>query len=151
MYHLFFQRNKSFLIFHLNDKSKATFLRLLFNTTSSFLSKSKRFVFSLFLSCFIDAFSTKNRICCANESNYCRINNMMRSFKNEMLNVVFLLETFFIQFFETRFSLFTTFANRSIFEISSIFRNDDLKDFFLFKVLFIIAIMFFSSRSSVRF
>ncbi len=143
MYHLFFQRNKSFSMFHLNEKSKSTFLWLLFDTTSSFLSKLKRFAFSFSLSCFIDAFSTKNRTRCANESNCCRINNTMRSFKYEALNVVFLFKTFFIQSFETRFSLFATFSSRNLFEIFSISRNDDLKNFFFFKVLFTIATIFF--------
>jgi outer membrane receptor for Fe3+-dicitrate len=127
MYHLFFQRNKSFSMFHLNDELKSTFSRLLFDTTSLFFFELKRFTFSFFLSCFIDAFSTKNRIRCVNESDCCKINNTMRNFKNEMLNVVFLLKTFFIQSFETRSSLFATFSSRSFFEIFSMFRNDDLK------------------------
>jgi hypothetical protein len=143
MYHLFFQRNKSFSIFHLNDESRSIFLRLLFDTTSSFLFESKRFAFSLSLSCFIDAFSTKNRTRCANELNCCRINNTMRSFKNEALNVVFLFKTFFIQFLEARSSLFATFSSRSDLEIFSMSRNDDLKDYFLFKALFTIATIFF--------
>jgi hypothetical protein len=96
MYHLFFQRNKSFSIFHLNHESRSTFLRLLFDTTFSFFFESKRFALSFFLSCFIDAFSTKHRTRCANESDCCRINNTMRCFKNKALNVAFLLETFFI-------------------------------------------------------
>jgi hypothetical protein len=143
MYHLFSQRNKSFSIFHLNDESRSTFLRLLFDTTSSFFFDSKRFAFSFSLSCFINAFSTKNRIRCTNESDCCKINNTMRSFKNEALNVVFLLETFFIQFFEARSSLFATFSSRNLFEIFSISRNDDLKKKFLFKVFFTIATIFF--------
>ncbi len=151
MYHLFFQRNKSFSIFYLNNESRSTFLRLLFNATSSFLSKLKRFVFSFFLSCFIDAFSTKDFIRCVNESDCCRINNTMWSFKNEALNVDFLFETIFIQSFEAKFSLFATFSSRSVLEICSISRNDDLKKKFLFKVLFTIATIFFSSRSFVRF
>jgi hypothetical protein len=142
MYHLFFQRNKSFSIFHLNDESKSTFLRLLYDTTSSSLSKSRRFVFSFSLSYFIDVFSTKNRIRCANELNCCRMNNTMRSFKNKALNVVFLLKTFFIQFFEARSSLFATFSNRNVLEIFSISRNDDLKKK-NFKILFTIAMIFF--------
>jgi hypothetical protein len=140
---LFFQRNKSFSIFHLNDESRSTFLRLLFDTTSSSFFESRRFAFSFSLLCFIDVFSTKNRTRCANESNCCRINNTMRNFKNEALNVVFLLETFFIQFFEARFSLFATFSSRSDFEFFSMFRNDDLKNFFFFKILFTIATIFF--------
>jgi hypothetical protein len=96
MYHLFFQRNKSFSIFHLNDESRSTFLRLLFETTSSSFFESRRFAFSFSLSCFIDAFSTRNRTRCASESDCCRISNTMRSFKNKALNVAFLLETFFI-------------------------------------------------------
>jgi hypothetical protein len=136
MYHLFFQRNKSFSMFHLNDDSRSTFSRLLFDTTSSFFFESRRFAFSFFLSCFIDAFSTKNRTRCANESNCCRINNTMRSFKNKTLNVVFLLETFFIQFLEAKSSLFATFSSRNFFEIFSISRNDDLKDFFFFQNFF---------------
>ncbi len=151
MYHLFSQRNKSFSIFHLNDESRSTFLRLLFDTTSSFFVELRRFAFSFFLSCFIDGFSTKNRIRCANELNYCKINNTMRNFKNETLNVVFLFKTFFIQSFEARFSLFATFSNRSDFEIFSMFRNDDLKKNFLFKILFTIATIFFFLRSFVRF
>jgi hypothetical protein len=151
MYHLFFQRNKSFSIFHLNDESRSTFLRFLFDTTSSFLSKSKRFAFSFSFSCFIDAFSTKNRTRCANESNCCRINNTMRSFKYEALDVVFLFKTFFIQSFEARFSLYATFLSRSVLDIFSISRDNDLKDFFLFKILFTIATIFFSSRNFVRF
>jgi hypothetical protein len=115
----------------------------LFDTTSSFFFESRRFAFSFFLSCFIDAFSTKNRTRCANESDCCRINNTMRSFKNKTLNVVFLLETFFIQFFETRSSLFATFSSRSFFEIFSMSRDDDLKKKFLFKILFTIATIFF--------
>ncbi len=35
IYHLFFQRNKSFSIFHLKKKSRSTFLRVMFNSTSS--------------------------------------------------------------------------------------------------------------------
>jgi hypothetical protein len=68
---------------------------------------------------------------------------MMRNFKNEALNVVFLLETIFIQFLEARFSLFATFSSRSFSEIFSMFRNDDLKNFFFLKILFIIATIFF--------
>ncbi len=143
MYHLFSQRNKSFSIFHLNDESRSTFLRLLFETTSSSFLESRRFALSLSLSCFIDAFSTKDRTRCASESDCCRISNTMRSFKNEALNVVFLLETFFIQFLEARFSSFATFSSRSFLEIFSMSRDDDLKDFFLFKVLFTIATIFF--------
>ncbi len=143
MYHLFFQRNKSFSIFHLKDESRSTFLRLLLDTMSSFLSKSKRFAFSFFLSCFIDALSTKNRIRCVNESNYCKINNTMRNFKNETLNVAFLFETIFIQFFEARFSLFATCSSRNVLEIFSMSRDDDLKAFFFFKILFTIATIFF--------
>ncbi len=130
MYHLFFQRNKSFSIFHLHEKSRSTFSRLLFDMTSSSLSKSKHFAFFFSLSCFIDAFSIKNRTRCVSESDCCRINNTMRNFKNEALNVAFLLETFFIQFLEARFSLFATFSNRNVFEIYSTSRDDDLKDFF---------------------
>jgi hypothetical protein len=143
MYHLFFQRNKSFSMFHLNDESRSTFLRLLFDTKSSFFFESKRFAFSLSLSCFIDVFSTKNRTRCANESDCYKINNTMRSFKNETLNVVFLFKTFFIQSFEARSSLFATFSSRSLYEIFSMFRNNDLKDFFLFKIFFTIAMIFF--------
>jgi hypothetical protein len=143
MYHLFFQRNKSFSMFHLNDESKSTFSRFLFDTTSSSFFESRRFAFLFSLSCFIDAFSTKNRTRCANESDCCRINNTMRNFKNEALNVIFLLETFFIQFLKARSSLFATFSSRSFFEIFSMSRNDDLKDFFLFKILFTIATIFF--------
>ncbi len=143
MYHLFSQRSKSFSIFHLNDESRSTFLLLQLDTTSSSLSKSRRFALSLSLSCFIDIFSTKDRIRCASESDCCRISNTMRSFKNEALNVVFLLETFFIQFFEARSSLFATFSSRSFLEIFSMSRDDDLKDFFFFKTLFTIATIFF--------
>jgi hypothetical protein len=142
MYHLFFQRSKSFSMFHLNDESRSIFLRLLFDTTSFFLSKSKRFAFSFSLSCFIDVFSTKNRTRCANESDCCRINNTMRSFKNKASNVVFLLETFFIQSFEAKSSLFATFSIRNSLEIFSISRDDDLKIFF-FKAFFTIATIFF--------
>jgi hypothetical protein len=140
MYHLFFQRNKSFSIFHLNDESKSTFLRLLFNMTSSFFSNQD---ISFSLSCFIDVFSTKNRTRCANESNCCKIDNTMRSFKNKALNVVFLLKTFFIQFLEARSSLFAMFSSRSFFEIFSMSRDDDLKNFFFFKTFFTIATIFF--------
>jgi hypothetical protein len=142
MYHLFFQRNKSFSIFHLKKKSRSTFLRIMFDSTSSRLIESWRSTFSFFLSCFIDAFSTKDRIRCANESNCWRINNTMRNFKNEALNVAFLLETFFIHFRDARFSLSATFSKRSIFEILSISRDNDLKDFFFFKILSTIATIF---------
>jgi hypothetical protein len=142
IYHLFFQRNKSSFMFHLKKKSKSIFLWLLFDITSSSLSKSWRFAFSFFSSCFIEAFSTKNRTDCVSESDCYRINNTMRSFKNKALNVAFLLETFFIQSFEVRSSLFATFSSRSFFEIFSIFRNNDLKNFFLFKVFFTIATIF---------
>jgi hypothetical protein len=150
IYHLFFQRNKSFSIFHLKKKSKSTFLRIMFNSTSSRLIESWRSTLSFSLSCFIDAFSTKNRIRCANESDCCKINNTMRNFKNEALNVVFLLETFFIYFRDARSSLSATFSRRSVFEILSISRDNDLKDFFLFKILSTIATIFFFLRSSVR-
>jgi hypothetical protein len=130
-------------MFHLNNESRSTFSRLLFDTTSSSFFELRRFAFSFSLSCFIDAFSTKNRTRCANESDCCRINNMMRNFKNETLNVAFLLETFFIQFFEIRSSLFATFSNRNFFEIFSMSRNDDLKNFFFFKNFFTIATIFF--------
>jgi hypothetical protein len=146
MYHLFFQRNKSFSIFHLNDESRSTFLRLLFDTTFSFSLKLKRFTCSFFLSCFIKVFSTKNRTRCANKLNCCRINHMMRNFKNETLNVVFLFETFFIRFFEARSLFSTTFSSRNFLEIFSIFRNDDLKIFFLFKIFFTITIFFFFKK-----
>ncbi len=130
MYHLFFQRNKSFSIFHLKNESKSTFLRFSFDMTSSSLFESERLMFSFSLSCFIDVFSSKNRTRCANKSNCCRINNAMRNLKNEALNVVFLFKTFFIQSFETRPSLFATFSSRNLFEIFSISRNDDLNFFF---------------------
>jgi hypothetical protein len=143
MYHLFLQHNKSFSIFHLNDESISTFLRLLFDMTLSFFFEFKRFAFSFFLSCFINVFSTKNRIHCANKSNCCKINNTMRNFKNKALNVVFLLETFFIQFFEAKSSLFATFSNRNFLEYFSISRDDDLKNFFFFKIFFTIATIFF--------
>jgi hypothetical protein len=142
MYHLFFQRNKSFSIFHLNDESRSTFLRLMFDTTSSSFFELRRFALSFSLSCFIDAFSTKDRTRCASESDCCKINNTMRSFKNETLNVVFLLETFFIQSFEARSSSFATFSSRSFLEVFSMSRDDDLKDFFLFKILFTVATIF---------
>jgi hypothetical protein len=142
MYHLFSQRNKSFSIFHLKKKSKSIFLRIMFDSTSSHLIESWRSTFSFSLSCFIDAFSTKNRTRCANESNYCKINNTMRSFKNEALNVAFLLETFFIHFRDARSSLFATFSKRSVFEILSTFRDNDLKNFFLFKILSTIVTIF---------
>jgi hypothetical protein len=67
----------------------------------------------------------------------------MRSFKNEALNVVFLLETFFIHFRDARSSLSATFSKRSIFEILSISRDNDLKKIFLFKILLIVATIFF--------
>jgi hypothetical protein len=67
----------------------------------------------------------------------------MRSFKNEALNVVFLLETFFIHFRNTRFSLSAMFSKRSIFEILSIFQNNDLKNFFFFKTFLTVATIFF--------
>jgi hypothetical protein len=88
-------------------------------------------------------FFDKNRIRCANESDCCRINNTMRNFKNETLNVVFLLKTFFIQSFEAKSSLFATFSSRSDFEIFSMSRDDDLKNFFFFKIFFTIATIFF--------
>jgi hypothetical protein len=143
IYHLFFQRNKSFSIFHLKEKSKSIFLRIMFDSMSSRLIESWRSTFSFFLSCFIDAFSTKNRTRCANESNYCRINNTMRNFKNETLNVVFLFETFFIHFRNAKSSLSATFSRRSIFVILSISRDNDLKNFFLFKAFSTIATIFF--------
>jgi hypothetical protein len=142
IYHLFSQRNKSFSIFHLNDESRSTFLRLLFDTTSSSFFESRRFALSLSLSCFIDAFSTKDRTRCASESDCCRISNTMRSFKNETLNVAFLLKTFFIQSFEAKSSSFATFSSRSFLEIFSMSRDDDLKNFFFFKTLFTIATIF---------
>ncbi len=77
MCHLFFQRNKLFSMFHLNNESRSTFLRLLFDTTSSSFFELKRFAFSFSLSCFIDAFSTKNRIRCASKSDCCRINRIL--------------------------------------------------------------------------
>jgi hypothetical protein len=130
MYHLFFQRNKSFSIFNLNDESKSIFLQIMFNTTSSFLSKLKCFTFSFFLSYFIDAFSTKNRTRYVNKLNCCRINNTMRSFNNKTLNVVVLLETLFIQFLEAKSSLSATFSSRNVLENFSISRDNDLKNFF---------------------
>jgi hypothetical protein len=66
----------------------------------------------------------------------------MRNFKNEALNVVFLLETFFIHFRDARSSLFATFSRQSIFEILSISRDNNLKNFFFFKVLSTIATIF---------
>jgi hypothetical protein len=119
IYHLFFQRNKSFSIFHLKKKSRSIFLRIMFDSMSSHLIESWRSTFSFFLSCFIDAFSTKNRTRCANELNCCKINNTMRSFKNETLNVAFLLETFFIHFRDARFSLSATFSRRSVFRLAA--------------------------------
>jgi hypothetical protein len=142
IYHLFFQRNKSFSIFHLKKKSRSIFLRIMFDLTSSRLIESWRSTFSFFLSCFIDAFSTKNRIRCVSESDCCRINNTMRSFKNEALNVAFLLETFFIHFRHARSSLSATFSRRSILEIISISRDNDLKDFFFFKILSTVVTIF---------
>jgi hypothetical protein len=67
----------------------------------------------------------------------------MRSFKNKALNVAFLLETFFIYFRDARSSQSATFSRRSIFEILSISRDNDLKDFFLFKILSTVASIFF--------
>jgi hypothetical protein len=67
----------------------------------------------------------------------------MRSFKNETLNVAFLLETFFIHFRDARSSLFATFSRRNLFEIMLIFRDNDLKNFFFFKILSTIATIFF--------
>jgi hypothetical protein len=151
IYHLFFQRNKSFSIFHLKKKSKSIFLRIMFDSMSSHLIESWCSTLSFSLSCFIDVFSTKNRIRCANESNCCRINNTMRNFKNKSLNVVFLFETFFIHFRDARFLLSATFSRRSVLEILSISRDNDLKNFFLFKVLSTIATIFFLSKNSVRF
>ncbi len=142
MYYLFFQRNKSFSIFHLKKKSKSIFLRIMFDSTSSHLIESWRSTFLFFLSCFIDVFSTKNHTRYVNKSNCCRINNTMRSFKNETLNVVFLFKTFFIHFRDARSSLFATFSRRSVFEILSISRNNDLKNFFFFKILSTIATIF---------
>ncbi len=143
IYHLFSQRNKSFSIFHLKKKSRSIFLRIMFDSTSSRLIESWRSTFSFSLSCFIDTFSTKDRTRCANESNCCRINNTIRNFKNETLNVAFLLETFFIHFRNARSSLSATFSRRSIFEILSISRDNDLKNFFFFKVLSTIVTIFF--------
>jgi hypothetical protein len=141
MYHLIFQRNKSFSIFHLNDESRSTFLRLLFDITSSFLLKSRRFAFSFFLSCFIDVFSTKNRIRCVNESDYCKINNTMQSFKNETLNVAFLLETFFIHLSKQDFRHSRRFW---IEAFSRIFRYLEtiIWKIFFFKLFFTIATIF---------
>jgi hypothetical protein len=143
IYHLFFQRNKSFSMFHLKDESKSIFLRMLFEFEFSRFIESWRFAFSFSLSCFIDAFSTKDYTRCVNESDCCRINNTMRSFKNEALNVVFLLETFFIHFRNAKSSLFATFSKRSFFELLLISRDNDLKNFFFFKILFTIATIFF--------
>jgi hypothetical protein len=152
IYHLFFQRNKSFSIFHLKKKSKSIFLRIMFDSTSSRLIESWHSTFSFFLLCFIDAFSTKNRTRCANESDCCKINNTMRSFKNEALNVVFLFETFFIYSRNAKSSLFATFSKRSIFEILSISRDNDLKNFFFFQNSFDNRNDFlFFSRNFVRF
>jgi hypothetical protein len=67
----------------------------------------------------------------------------MRNFKNEALNIAFLLETFFIHSRDARFSLFATFSRRNIFEILSISRDNDLKDFFFFKILSTVATIFF--------
>jgi hypothetical protein len=67
----------------------------------------------------------------------------MRSFKNEALIVVFLFKTFFIHFRDAKFSLSATFSRRSIFEILSISQDNDLKNFFLFKVFSTIATIFF--------
>jgi hypothetical protein len=66
----------------------------------------------------------------------------MRNFKNETMNVDFLLETFFIQFLNARSSLSATFLSWSCFDVSSITRDDDLKDFFRFKILFTIVTIF---------
>jgi hypothetical protein len=66
----------------------------------------------------------------------------MRSFKNEALNVAFLLETFFIHSRDARSSLSATFSRRSVLEILSISRDNDLKNFFLFKALFTVATIF---------
>jgi hypothetical protein len=66
----------------------------------------------------------------------------MRSFKNETLNVVFLLKTFFIHSRNARSSLFATFSRRNLLEILSISRDNDLKDFFLFKALSTVATIF---------
>jgi hypothetical protein len=121
MYHLFFQRNKSFSMFHLNDESRSTFSRLLFDTTSSSFFESKRFALSFFLSCFIDAFSIKNRIRCAKRSDCCRINNTMRSFKNEALNVVFLFDIFYSIFRSKIFAIRDVFESkfsRNLFDVS---------------------------------
>jgi hypothetical protein len=67
----------------------------------------------------------------------------MKSFKNEALNVVFLLETFFIHSRDAKSSLSATFSRRSLFEILSISRDNDLKDFFFFKALSTVATIFF--------
>jgi hypothetical protein len=115
----------------------------MFDSTSSRLIESWRSTFSFSLSCFIDVFSTKNRIRCANKSNCCRINNTMRSFKNEALNVVFLFETFFIYFRNAKSSLFATFSRRNILEILSISRDNDLKKKIFFKTFSTVATIFF--------
>jgi hypothetical protein len=142
MYHLFFQRSKSFSMFHLKNESRSIFRRISFDKIFAFTSNFWRFASSFLLSCVIDTFSTRDHTRCVNESDLCRISNMMRNFKNETMNVDFLLETFFIQSLNARSSLFAMFSNWSYFDVSSITRNDDLKDFFFFKFFFTIATIF---------
>ncbi len=65
IYHLFSQRNKSFSIFHLKEKSKSIFLRIIFDSTSSRLIESWRstlsFFFFMFYRCFLEKKKYKQR------------------------------------------------------------------------------------------
>ncbi len=97
------------------------------------------FIFSL---CVIDAFSTRNHTRCVSESNFCKIINTMWSFRDETMKIDCLFETFFIQSLNARSSLFATFSSRNCLEIRSMSRDDDLNDFFRFKVLLTIAMIF---------
>jgi hypothetical protein len=129
-------------MFHLKNESRSIFKRISFDKIFAFTFDFWRFASLFFSSCVIDIFSTRNRTRYVNESDLCKINNTMRNFRNETMNVDFLLETFFIQFLNVRSSLFATFLSRNCLDVSSITRDDDLKNFFLFKVLFTIVTIF---------
>ncbi len=119
-----------------------TFKWVSFDKIFAFSFDFWRFASSFFSLCVIDVFSTKDYICCVNESDFCRINNTVRNFTNKTMNVDLLLETFFILSLNAKSLLFATFSNWSYLEIFSIFRNDELKDFFRFKILLTIVTIF---------
>ncbi len=142
MYYWFFWRSKSFSIFHLKNESRSILKRISFDKIFAFIFDFWRFTSSFFLLYIIDAFSIRNRTRYVNKSDFCKINNTMWNFKHETMNVNFLFKTFFIQFLNTRFSLFATFSNWNCFEIFLIYRNNDLKNFFRFKIFFTIVTIF---------